>query len=152
MKKIMFCAAFVLLMGVLASCRQAAPAPEAAVDTTSAVETPVECSFDLNAMAADTLQHFKDGDGYVLMKMVKAGDNKIMLATLPQGSSVGFHTHESDMEVIYVQQGTATIVLDSTELTYTAGHVHYCPKGHGHSISNRAGEDLVIYNIVATQG
>lgn len=152
MKKTIMCAALVLLMAALGSCRQSEPAPEPAIDSAPAAEAPVEYSFDLNTMQADTMQNFKGGEGYVLMKMAKAGGNKIMLATMPKGSSVGFHTHEADMEVICVQQGTATIVLDSTELTYTAGQVHYCPKGHGHSISNLADEDLVIYNIVATQG
>lgn len=155
MKKTSFWAAAVLLAAslTLAGCKQEASAPEAQPETAPAAEeTQVEYSYDLNTMTVDTLQNFKGGDGYVLMKMAKAGDNKIMLATLPKGASVGYHAHEADMEVICVQQGTATIMLDSTELTYTAGQVHYCPKGHSHSISNHADEDLIIYNIVATQG
>ena len=116
-----------------------------------AQQEEVATSFDFNAMSPDTIANFKDGEGFVVMKMAQAVPNRVMLCTIPAGSSVGEHAHEADMEVIYVQQGVATIALDGVEQTYAPGQVHYCPKGHSHTIANRGTEDLVIYNVVAAQ-
>ena len=132
------------------ACKQEAKQTNAA--DTAATETitdDVQTTIDLNTMSADTLMAFKGGDKEVYMKMFQDGDTKVMLCTLPAGASVGYHSHDNNRELILVQEGTATIVLDSTELTYTQGMVHYCPKGHAHSIHNHTDHDLTIYNIVA---
>lgn len=135
----------------LACCGKDSQPVESAAAQTERMEEEANPTFDFNTMVPDTLSQFKGGEGTIFMKIAKAGANKIMLATLPKGTSVGYHSHDNDMEAIYVLQGSATILLDSTELVYTAGMVHYCAKGHSHSISNRADEDLITYNIVATQ-
>lgn len=143
-----------LILCVVAALMTACSDKEVPSEEPVADSLPLEdfvSSVDFNAMAADSLSNFKGGEGTVLMKMAQLNDNRVMLATLPKGSSVGFHAHVNDMEVIYVLQGTATILLDSSELVYTPGMAHYCPKGHAHSISNRGDEDLVTYNVVAPQ-
>ena len=128
-------------------------------ETTVAPPTPdsaqtsnaTDCSIDLNNIEAQMLNNFKGGDGSVLMKMFQDGDNRVMLATIPAGASVGFHSHDNSLEVVYVLNGVATILYDSVEYTYTAGQAHYCAKGHSHSIANTTDSDLVTYNVVATQ-
>lgn len=132
------------------ACKQEVKETTAADSTTAETITEnVETTIDLNTMQADTLKAFKGGDKEVYMKMFQDGDTKVMLCTLPAGASVGYHSHDNNREIILVQEGTATIILDSTELTYTQGMVHYCPKGHGHSIHNNTDQDLTIYNVVA---
>jgi len=128
----------------------------AAKQESVATETPPDTlqpvvKFDFNAMKADTLTAFKGGDKEVYMKSVTDGPTKIMYCTMPAGSSVGFHRHETNMEIIRVEKGTAKIVLDGEEQIYEEGTVHYCPMGHGHSIHNAGEDDLVIYNVISIQ-
>ena len=111
----------------------------------------VDVTVDINSMETDTVYNYKGGDNMVLSKMAPLGSNKAIYSIVPPGSSVGYHTHETDMEIVYVLQGTATVRMDSTTLVYTPGMVHYCPKGHSHSISNLGQEDLVSFNVIATQ-
>lgn len=117
-------------------------------------ETPpqeVISTIDFNAMGFDTLSNFKGGENDIYMKMLVDGQNKLMYCTIPSGASVGNHSHDSDMEVVYVLQGEATILFDGVEQVYTPGMAHYCQKGHGHSICNKGQDDLVTFNVVAPQ-
>ena len=126
--------------------------PEVVADTIiEVVPQEVISTIDFNAMEIDTMSNFKGGEGDIYMKMLVDGKNKFMYCTIPSGSSVGNHTHDSDMEIVYVLQGEATILFDGTEQVYTKGMAHYCQKGHGHSISNKGEEDLVTFNVVAPQ-
>ena len=148
MKTKLFCLAL-LSVGLMVGCHKGnGNTTESQSDTTPA---PVETTIDLNNMAFDTLHGFKGGEGDMLMKIYSDGGNRIMQATIPTGSSVGEHAHETDMEIILVQQGHATIVMDNVETVYGPGMVHYCPKGHRHSISNKGDDTLVTFNVVATQ-
>ena len=148
MKTKLFCLAL-LSVGLMVGCHKGnGNTTESQSDTTPA---PVETTIDLNNMAFDTLHGFKGGEGDMLMKMYSDGGNRIMQATIPTGSSVGEHAHETDMEIILVQQGHATIVMDNVETVYGPGMVHYCPKGHRHSISNKGDDTLMTFNVVATQ-
>lgn len=128
------------------------PVPEAVTDKIpETIPQKVISTIDFNSMEVDTMSNFKGGDGDIYMKMLVDGKNKFMYCTIPSGSSVGNHTHDTDMEIIYVLQGEASIVFDGVEQVYTKGMAHYCQKGHGHSISNKGAEDLVTFNVVAPQ-
>lgn len=128
------------------------PAPEIVTDTTPEnIPQEVINTIDFNAMEVDTMSYFKGGENDIYMKMLVDGKNKFMYCTIPSGSSVGSHTHDADMEIVYVLQGEATILFDGVEQVYTKGMAHYCQKGHGHSISNKGVEDLVTFNVVAPQ-
>lgn len=160
MKRRIFCLVMPLAVIALAfaGCRNAnkdveqIPAPEVVTDTTSEImPQEVVSTIDFNAMEIDTLSNFKGGENDIYMKMLVDGSNKFMYCTIPSGSSVGSHTHDVDMEVVYVLQGEAAIVFDGVEQVYTKGMAHCCPKGHGHSICNKGEEDLVIYNVVVAQ-
>ena len=146
---------FILAALVMAGCKsnvQEPAATDTAANAATVEEDIINTSVNLNDKSIDTLANFKGGDGEVYMKMSMLNNhNKVMLCTLPAGSSVGYHAHETDMEVIYVLQGTATILLNDVEQEYTTGMVHYCPKGFSHSIHNKTNKDLVIYNVVAAQ-
>ena len=125
---------------------------EVVIDTISEIiSQEVISTIDFNAMKIDTMSNFKGGENDIYMKMLVDGKNKFMYCTIPSGSSVGNHTHDTDMEVVYVLQGEATILFDGTEQVYTKGMAHYCQKGHDHSISNKGEEDLVTFNVVAPQ-
>ena len=135
----------------MVSCRNESKPQPVEEPVVESLSQEVVSTIDLNEMEAKTIANFKDGEGEVYMKMFQDGETKVMLCTIPAGSSVGYHTHDTNMEVILVQQGVATIAFDGVDQEYTEGQVHYCPKGHGHSISNKSDEDLVIYNVVSLQ-
>lgn len=128
------------------------PVPEAVTDKIpETIPQKVISTIDFNSMEVDTMSNFKGGEGDIYMKMLVDGKNKFMYCTIPSGSSVGNHAHETDLEIVYVLQGEASIVFDGVEQVYTKGMAHYCQKGHGHSISNKNEEDLVTFNVVAPQ-
>lgn len=155
MKKSIFFIGLLALTTIMGSCKQQVVESSNADSTSSTevtVDTNVVTMIDLPSMEAKNIANFKDGEGSVDMKMFQEGETKVMLCTIPAGSSVGYHEHDTSLEVILVQSGTATIDLDHKGTqTYTEGQAHICPKGHGHSISNNSSEDLVIYNVVAAQ-
>ncbi|MCQ2508081.1 MAG: cupin domain-containing protein [Dorea sp.] len=67
---------------------------------------------------------------------------------VPQGSSVGYHTHKGDFEFYYVLSGEATVVDNGEEVTLYPGDMNLCREGDGHSLENRAEEDLVVLAVI----
>lgn len=60
------------------------------------------------------------------------------------GCSIGFHTHEEDSEIIYVENGTLLYSDNGKEMTLSKGDVTICPSGKGHSMTNAGNDDLVM--------
>lgn len=95
-----------------------------------------------------SIPHLHGGNGSVLARMFQDSGGKIMLSTLPAGSSIGVHRHADSCEINYVLRGTGLAVCDGQEEPLQAGACHYCPKGSSHSIRNTGGEDLVLFTAV----
>ncbi len=93
-------------------------------------------------------QKMKGGIGSVDAWISDDGSVKIMKSVLPRGSSIGYHKHETNGEVVYVISGTATCTLDGVEEIVEPGEVHYCPKGHSHGVVNKGKNDLVVFCVV----
>lgn len=92
--------------------------------------------------------NFKDGRGKYLSHMFSDEKSKIMLGCLPSGSSIGFHTHTEDCEVIVCISGEGNFIMEEHNEKLLPGDVHYCPKGQSHSLENNGSEDLKFYAIV----
>lgn len=97
------------------------------------------------------LKNFKGGEGEVNAHMHDDENGKIMLATLKEGNSIGYHKHETSSEICYVVSGKATFNYNGNKEVVTKGQVHYCPKGNSHSCINNEDEDLVMYCVVPNQ-
>ena len=76
---------------------------------------------------------------------------KVMKVKLAPGSTVGMHTHTDDSETIMVLEGSGMVIFDGKQMTLDEGNIHYCPKGHSHSIINDSKEDLVLCCVVTQQ-
>ena len=95
---------------------------------------------------------FKGGVGDTMFRTFNDGMNKIMLGRLEVGCSIGYHSHETNSEIIYVVGGEARCLYDDGEERLVAGQSHYCPKGHAHSLINAsATEPLTFFAVVPEQ-
>lgn len=106
---------------------------------------------DFSTMEKTILHEFKGGNKDTAAQMHVDELGKIMKGTLEPGASIGMHTHETSSEIIYILEGTASILYDDDEEEVSAGSCHYCPKGHRHSMRNLSGEDLVFFAVVPEQ-
>jgi len=103
---------------------------------------------DFSKIEATVAIGMKGGTGPVKAWIANDGAVKIMKSVLPQGSSIGYHRHETNSEIVYVISGTATCTLDGMEETVQPGEVHYCPQGHSHGVANQGKADLVVLCVV----
>lgn len=94
---------------------------------------------------------FKGGEGIFYNKMYTDGVNKMMHGKLPSGSSIGYHKHEGDCEMIFIIKGEGTVLYDDTKNPVKSGQCHYCPEGHSHSLINTGVEDLFFCAVVPKQ-
>ena len=106
----------------------------------------MKISFD--SLEEQNIQNFKGGEGVFKPRMHVGNYNKIMRATLPAGSSIGLHTHDTNSEIIFIISGVGTMEYDDTMEILNPGDCHYCPQGATHSLSNNGDEDLVFYAVV----
>lgn len=106
---------------------------------------------DFNAMNETVIPRFLDGEGTVRAKMRVDELGKIMRGALEPHSSIGYHTHETSSEIIYILSGTGRVKYDDTEEPLKPGDCHYCPKGHSHSLINDTDGLLEFFAVVPQQ-
>lgn len=106
---------------------------------------------DFSAMEETRLHRFKGGEGDTIAKLYTDELGKIMFGRLEPGCSIGFHSHDTSSEIIYILRGRADFLYDDGTEQTAAGGCHYCPKGHSHSMMNRSDEDLVYVAVVPEQ-
>ena len=64
------------------------------------------------------------------------------------GASIGLHTHEDSSEIMFVTGGSGYVVCDGERLSVSSGSVHYCPKGHSHTLVNDSPDTDLTFNAV----
>lgn len=106
---------------------------------------------DFSTIEEKQLHQFKGGEGDTITRMFTDELSKIMLSRLAPGCTIGYHTHDTSCEIIYILSGRADFLYDDGTETVTAGGCHYCPKGHSHSMRNRSDEDIVFFAVVPEQ-
>ena len=99
-------------------------------------------------MEEQVMKAFRGGEGELHLKSCADGNNKIMRATLPAGSSVGLHAHQGNSEIIYILSGTGKVLFDGEYETLSPGDCHYCPMGHSHSLINDSDGELTFFAVV----
>ena len=107
---------------------------------------------NFNELPLNVAANFKGGKGEYVSRRFVDENNKIMLGTLEPGSSIGYHSHETDSEIMFFLEGEATVLYDGIEEKLLPGQVHYCPKGHSHSLMNRGDIALKFLAIVPVHG
>ncbi|MBR5639931.1 MAG: cupin domain-containing protein [Muribaculaceae bacterium] len=107
---------------------------------------------DFNELPLNVAANFKGGEGEYVSRRFVDENNKIMLGKLEPGSSIGYHSHDIDSEIMYFLEGEATVLTDEGEETLLPGQAHYCPKGRSHSLMNRGSVPLVFVAVVPVHG
>ena len=104
-------------------------------------------NFDNIELSVNT--EFKGGVGNIQLNVYFDGVNKIMRGTLEAGASIGYHTHETNSEIIFILSGDAKCLYDDTTEYLKPGECHYCPLGHSHSLINNSDtEELCFLAVV----
>lgn len=142
----------VATLGLTTSCENS-PSETIENATDSVIEQNISTIgiIDFDSIAEDMQNCFKGGEGDVAFRIFKDDLNKVMRVRMTPHSSVGLHRHETDSEIIMVLKGNGKIVFDGQELPIHEGQVHYCPKGHGHTIINDTDEELHLCCVVPQQ-
>ena len=98
------------------------------------------------------IPHMRGGEGELIRRIFVNEDTRIMRGRLTPGSTIGLHTHETDSEMIFILSGAGKVLCDGEYEPLSAGSVHYCPKGHAHSLINDGDEDLEILAMIPNHG
>lgn len=106
---------------------------------------------DYSAMETTHIPNFLGGDGTIHAQMRADELGKILKGVLDPGSSIGYHTHETSSEIIYILSGTGKVKYDGGEEAVQAGQCHYCPKGHSHALINNSDGPLEFFAVVPNQ-
>lgn len=106
---------------------------------------------DFNKLQEERIPEFKGGTGETIARMHVDELGKIMYGRLPAGSTIGYHRHETNSEIIFILDGAAKCLYDDGEEHLVKGECHYCPKGHSHSLINAGKEELVFFAVVPEQ-
>lgn len=106
---------------------------------------------DFNNMEAERIPEFKGGVGDFICKSTFDGVNKIINGRLEPGSSIGWHQHVTNSEIIFIIEGNGKCIVEGGEEKLTAGDCHYCRKGEFHSLVNDSDKDLLFCAVVPEQ-
>lgn len=103
---------------------------------------------DFKTLTPNVVEKMRNGEGSV--KLVKYADdvNFVVRITISKGSSIGWHIHENDQEIIYVISGKGICIEDDKEYELVPGYANYCAKGKNHSIKNIYDEDLELFAVI----
>ena len=105
--------------------------------------------FEPAKMETNVLPNFKGGKKELVTKMYEDSNCKILMnASLEPGASIGLHTHDNSLEVIYIISGSATAICEGETENLYAGDVHYCPMGATHTLVNTGHDKLVFIGII----
>ena len=63
-------------------------------------------------------------------------------------SSIGYHAHVGDEEIIYVLEGKGKVIVEEETKELLPGMINVCRENHYHSVINDSKEDLIIIGIV----
>lgn len=98
------------------------------------------------------IPNMRGGEGQVASHMHVDEHNKIMKGLLAPGCTIGLHPHDTSSEIICILSGTGKVLCDGAYEPLSAGSVHYCPKGHEHSLINDSDSDLTFFAVVPEHG
>jgi mannose-6-phosphate isomerase-like protein (cupin superfamily) len=64
------------------------------------------------------------------------------------GNSIGFHTHNGEMEAYYIIKGKGLLSDNGNEVVLEPGDCNVCPDGQAHSFKNIGEETLEFIAVI----
>ena len=68
--------------------------------------------------------------------------------TFPAGASIGYHTHDTNMEYYYIISGELTLEENGVVSVLKEGDVSVCRDGNGHSIKNNTDKEAKMLALI----
>lgn len=106
---------------------------------------------DFSIIEETSAPHFKGGEKEFNSRAFFDGLNRILKGRLVPGASIGLHTHDTSSEIMFITKGEGHVIYDGEKIALKAGDVHYCPKGHSHTLINDSDDDLEFSAVVPMQ-
>jgi quercetin dioxygenase-like cupin family protein len=88
--------------------------------------------------------------GVLLKPLLTRADNphaNINVVRVPPGCAIGDHTHDTQVETIYVLAGKCLFTISGIETPFEEGQVVAAPAGVKHSLRNTGVEDVELLTI-----
>jgi mannose-6-phosphate isomerase-like protein (cupin superfamily) len=105
-------------------------------------------------MEKEVRERMRDGTGsvefvHIVRKEELKGRTRLFARLrIPPGSSIGYHTHDSEEEVYYILQGTASVTDQGVTTSVGPGDAVLTGGGGGHSIANQGSETLELLAVI----
>jgi len=71
----------------------------------------------------------------------------LFVARFAAGGEVKPHFHKSHSEILYIIEGTGSMILDGKEIDFKPGSILMNPMGKVHSMKNTGSGDIVVFQI-----
>jgi len=68
--------------------------------------------------------------------------------TLPEGASIGYHTHDTETEIYYFLKGNGTVDDNGEKKPVSAGDAMHTGGGKGHAVYNTGTGDLEFMAVI----
>jgi quercetin dioxygenase-like cupin family protein len=88
--------------------------------------------------------------GILIKLLLTSADNphaNINAVRVPPGCAIGFHTHASQFETIFVLAGRSIFTISGVEIPFLAGQIIAAPMGVEHSLRNDSPEMVELLTI-----
>jgi quercetin dioxygenase-like cupin family protein len=88
--------------------------------------------------------------GILLKPLLTRADNphaNINVVRVPPGCIIGAHTHEAQVETIYVLAGKSLFTISGIETPFEEGQVIAAPAGVEHSLRNNGSEVVELLTV-----
>lgn len=101
-------------------------------------------------------ERFRGGEGDIWIKDLTCGRKPANVKVfsemvLPKGSSIGYHVHTADSEIIYILGGEGLYRTGETQVKVRAGDALVCHTGEGHGLRNEEDEPLRFLAAVVAE-
>ncbi len=103
---------------------------------------------NFNEIKPSTVEKMRGGEKQASLNRLDIDNKMIARITLEPSSSIGYHTHVEDEEIIYIISGQGKCIDNGVETQIYEGQVNYIPRGKSHSIINNSNKDLVLLAII----
>ena len=97
------------------------------------------------------MENMRGGKGVVYIRKSPITLEKMKMyaeITIPTGSSIGYHSHTEDEEVITVIKGNGILTIKDKKYNLSVGDISLTKKDCFHSIENVNEEELVLIAVI----